>query len=319
MKAFIKTTYGGPEVLRLADVANPKVSVSNIVVKVMANSANPADWHILRGKPYFARLTFGLFKPKNPLLGADFAGIVVEVGERVKDFKAGDYVFGEKLHGGAFAEYISINANECALMPKGASFQAMAGVPIAGLTALQALITHGNLKKGETVLVNGAAGGVGHFIVQIAKAYSATVTAVCSSQSADFVRMLGADNILFHDKDNIHLHQSKYNLVIDAYGNLNHEDYQRMGQRGVMIGFTNLAHILILLVKRMLKKSPIAQFTVQCNKKDLETLASLVQQGVIKTYIEHTFSYQQIPEAIRYIEAMKTKGKVIMSWENPEA
>lgn len=316
MKAFIKTKYGGPEVLQLEEVELPTLKDGHILVKVIANSANPADWHIIRGKPFFARFTFGLFKPKDKIPGADFAGIVEKAGNNVTNFKVGDKVFGESLKGGVFAEYACVADNICAIMPEGTSFSEMACVPIAGLTALQALITHGQLKKGETVLINGASGGVGHFAVQIAKTYGAEVTAVCSSKNVDFVKSLGADNVFAYDKENIHQHEGKYNLVIDTNGNLSFQDYKRMGQRGVMIGFTTIGHMMSVLLKNAFSKFPLAQFTAKANTKDLETLASLIQNRKIKVHIEKTYSYKKLPEAISYIEAMRTKGKVAMIWEN---
>src|SRR5690606_32173536 len=152
----------------------------------------------------------GLLKPKDKVAGADFAGTVVEVGSGVTNFRTGDRVFGETLNGGAFAEYTCAPASVCAHMPEGKSFVEMACVPIAGLTALQALITHGKLKAGESVLINGSSGGVGHFAVQIAKAYGASVTGVCSSKNLDFVMSLGADNVIAYDKTSIHQHNVKY-------------------------------------------------------------------------------------------------------------
>ncbi|MBL7746759.1 MAG: NAD(P)-dependent alcohol dehydrogenase, partial [Chitinophagaceae bacterium] len=309
MKAFTKYKYGGPEVLQLEEVEKPLIKDDHILVKVMANSANPADWHIIRGKPFFARFSFGLFKPKDKIPGADFSGVVEEVGKNVPHFKTGDHVFGETLKGGAFAEYVCAPANVCAKMPNGAGFPEMAGVPVAGLTALQALTTYGKIKEGETVLINGASGGVGHFAVQIAKAYGAKVTGVCSGKNADFVRSLGADNIIAYDKENIHRHPGKYDLIIDANGNLTLSDYQRMGQRGVMIGFTTMGHMISVMLKKIFSKFPLKQFTASANPKDLETLASLIQSGTIDVHVETTYPFEQIPEAIRYIEAMRTRGK----------
>lgn len=316
MKAYTKTKYGGPEVLRLEEVEMPALKDNQLKVKIVANSANPADWHILRGKPYFARLTFGLFKPKNKILGADFAGIVAQTGKDVTQFKVGDKVFGESLSGGAFAEYACMDETICAKMPEGASFQEMACVPIAGLTALQALITHGQLKKGETVLINGASGGVGHFAVQIAKAYGAHVTAVCSAKNEDFAKSLGADKVIPYDKENIHQHTGKYDLVVDTNGNLSFSDYKRMGRRGIMIGFTTLGHMMSVLLKKAFSRFPLTQFTAEANAKDLEILAALVRDKKIAARIEKVFPYQELPEAIGYIEAMRTRGKVAMSWEN---
>lgn len=315
MKAFTKTKYGGPEILQLEEVERPSLKDDHILVKVIANSANPADCHILRGKPFFARFSFGLFKPKDKILGADFAGTVEEVGNNVDHIKVGDRVFGETPKGGAFAEYTCAPANVCAIMPEGIDFPKMASVPIAGVTALQALITHGQLKEGESVFINGSSGGVGHFAVQIAKAYGAKVTAVCSSKNIGFVKTLGADQVIAYDKENIHQHDGKYNLIIDTHGNLSHKDYKRMGQRGVMVGFTTMGLLISVLINTTFSKFPLTQFTAEANTKDLNTLATLIQDRKIKVHIEKIYSYNEIPEALRYIEAMHTKGKVAMIWE----
>lgn len=316
MKAYTKTIYGGPEVLKLEEVEKPELKDDHILVKVMANSANPADWHIIRGKPFFARFSFGLFKPKDKIPGTDFAGIVEAVGKKVTQFKTGDRVFGESLKGGAFAEYISVPAAVCATMPVTANFSEMAAVPVAGLTALQAIVTHGKIREGETVLINGSSGGVGHFAVQVAKAYGAKVTAICSSKNMEFVKSLGADEVIAYDKENIHQHNGRYDLVADINGNLYHKDFRRMGQRGVSVGFTSMGHMMALLLNKAVSKFPLSQFTAVANARDLETLALLVQSGKVKAHIEKTYSYKQIPEAIGYIEAMRTRGKVVMVWED---
>lgn len=314
MKAFIKLKYGGPEVLQLVEVDKPIVKDDHILVKVVANSANPADWHLLRGKPFFARFTSGLFKPNQKIPGADFAGIVVETGKNVTHFKAGDKVCGETLLGGAFAEYVSVPATVCGKFPDNISLVEMAGIPVAGLTALQALVTHGKISSGETVLINGASGGVGHFAVQIAKAQGAYVTAVCSSRNAEFVKSIGADSVIAYDKENIHLHNFHYNLIIDANGNLTYADYKRMGDRGVMIGFTTMGHMLSTLISKQLGKYPLIQFTAEANANDLQTLVNLVTQRKVQTKIDRLFPYTEIPEAISYIELMRTRGKVVMQW-----
>ncbi len=316
MKAFTKSKYGGPEVLQLEEVEKPILKDDHILVKVLANSANPADWHILRGKPFFARFAFGLLKPKYKILGADFAGLVAETGNNVSHFKVGDRVFGDTLKGGAFAEYTCVPANVCAIMPKEMDFPEMASVPIAGVTALQALITHGQLKEGESVFINGASGGVGHFAVQIAKAYGAVVTAVCSNKNVDFVKVLGAVRVIAYDRESIHQHDGKYDLVIDTHGNLSHKDFKRMGQRGIMVGFTTMSHMFSVLIQRVFSKFPLIQFTAEANTKDFETLATLIQNKKIKVHIDRIYPYYKIPEAINYIETMRTKGKVAMVWEN---
>ena len=316
MKAFTKSKYGGPEVLNLEEVEKPALKDGYILVKVMANSANPADWHIIRGKPIFARFSFGLFKPAEKIPGVDFSGIVEETGNNVSQFRIGDRVFGEILKGGAFAEYNCVPASVCAAMPEGTGFPEMACVPVAGLTALQAITTYGRLKAGESALINGSSGGVGHFAVQIAKAYGAMVTAVCSSKNVDFLKTLGADRVIAYDKENIHKHIGKYDLIVDTHGNLNHEDFRRLGQRGVITGFTTIGHMISVSFKSAFNRGiPLAQFTAEANTKDLEILATMIRDKKIRVYVEKIYPYNEIPEAISYIEAMRTKGKVAMVWE----
>jgi NADPH:quinone reductase-like Zn-dependent oxidoreductase len=316
MKAWCKYNYGGPELLKFEETEKPTITDDQVLVKVMANSVNPADWHILRGTPILARFAFGLFKPRNKILGADFAGVVEALGANVTDIKIGDRVFGEMLEGGAFAEYLAAPEHILAAMPKAASFEEMASFPVAGLTALQGLVQHGKIKAGETVLINGASGGVGHFAVQIAKAFGAKVTGVCSSKNADFVKSLGADHVVPYDKENIHEHSKTYDLVVDTNGNLFHSDFTRMGCRGVLIGFTSMPHMIALLLTNVFSKFPFAQFTAEANRADLESLASLAQKEQIKAHISKSYPSAQIPEAISYIEAMRTQGKVAISWED---
>jgi NADPH:quinone reductase-like Zn-dependent oxidoreductase len=312
MKAITKSTYGGPEVLKLSDVARPEIDDDQLLVRVMANSANAADWHVMRGKPLFARFSFGLFKPKNPILGADFAGIVEEIGKEVKSFQVGDRVYGESLQGGAFSEFTAVAAAACARIPDSLSYATMAAVPIAGITALQALITHGKLKADESVLINGSSGGVGHFTVQIARAYGARVTGVCSSANAAFVKSLGAQEVVAYDQEDIHQHTGRYDLVIDNHGNLRFSDFKRLGKRGVLVGFTALGHMMQVLTANALSKFHLAQFTAMANTADLEILANLVKEGKVKPHIEKTYPFEQIPAAISYIEKMRTRGKVVM-------
>ncbi len=314
MKAVTKYKYGGPEVLQLEEVEKPAVKEGHLVVKVVANSANPADWHVMRGSPFFARFAFGLLKPKEKILGADFAGVIEAVGQGVTHFKVGDRVFGETLRTGAFAEYTCVPAGACGLIPEGPGYHEMAAVPVAGLTALQELVTQGNVKAGESVLINGASGGVGHFAVQIAKTLGAHVTGVCSSRNADFVRTLGADAVIAYDTDPIQHHTRQYDVVIDNHGNLTYSDFKRMGKRGVIVGFTTMRNMMALLLNAGLRRYPLTQFTAEANTKDLEILAGMVQRGEIKPHIQKKYVYEQIPEAIGYIEAMRTRGKVVMDW-----
>lgn len=290
MKAFTRQVYGGPEILKMEEITRAEPAAKEVQVQVMANSANPADLHILSGSPFFARFNYGLFKPKNKLTGSDFAGIIVAVGKDVADFKPGDHVFESTLAGGAFAEYLNVPGDACAIMPEGADFHEMASLPIAGVTALEALVHYGKLQPGEKVLINGATGGVGHFAVQIAKALGARVTAVCSANSSPFARQLGADEVLAYEETDLRQHQGQYDLVVDAYGNLRYKDFKRIGKRGVAIGFTNMKTLLSLALK---KKSG-------------------------KPHIHQTYLSDQIPEAIRHIETSHIKGKAVMVREKNE-
>jgi NADPH:quinone reductase-like Zn-dependent oxidoreductase len=257
-----------------------------------------------------------MFKPRKNILGGVFSGEIEAIGKDVKLFKAGDRVFGEKLSGGSFAEYTAVSPDICAIMPEGTEFQEMACVPIAGLTALQALINKGQLKEGESVLINGSSGGVGHFAVQIAKVYGAKVTAVCSGKNAEFVKSLGADRVISYDKEYIHQHSARYDLVVDIHGNLTFGDFTRMGKRAVMVGFTTMGNMMSVLSKKAFSNFPLAQFTAGVNPPDLELLASLMAERKIRVHIDKTYPSTQIPEAIGYIEAMHTRGKVAMVW-NP--
>ena len=316
MKAFTRNKYGGPEVLRLTEVEKPKPKDDQLLIRVKANSVNPADWHIIRGTPKVARMAFGLFKPKKRIPGSDFSGVVEETGKNVTRFKTGDKVFGEYVvGGGALAEYVCVPQTVCGQVPDEADLTAMACLPVAGVTALQALTTHGMVKEGEKVLINGSSGGVGHFTVQIAKNLGVDVTAVCSARNLDFVKKLGADQVIAYDQEDIHQHQGSYDLVIDNHGNLTHKDFVRMGKRAVIVGFISLGHMAEVNLKNLGKRFPIAQFTAQMNTDDLNTLTKMMKEGKLNVHIEKTFPYQQTPDAIAYIEDMRTRGKVAVVWE----
>lgn len=314
MKAFIKKMYGGPEILKLGTTELDSLKPHEIRIRIKANSVNPADWHILRGKPYFSRLIYGLITPKYPIPGADFAGIVEETGSACKRFKTGDHVVGTSLIGGAFAEYIHIDENNCTPAPGGSSLTELACLPIAGLTALQATQLHGNIQSGERVLINGSSGGVGHFCVQLAKNRGASVTAICSSKNKHFVESLGADEVLAYDKTNIHTHGGKYDLVIDTHGNLNFSDFKRMGQRGVLTGFTGIGHLISVMLLSKINSFPLAQFTAEINAKDLAKLVMLCSNGQLKVHMEQVFPFEEIPNAIERLEQMHTRGKLAIVW-----
>ena len=214
MKGWVHRCYGGPEILQFEELAKPVVEDDSVVVKVRAASVNPLDWHTLRGKPYFMRMDAGIGAPTEAQLGVDFAGVVESVGKSVTKFKPGDEVFGART--GAFSEFVRVKeSRNVVLKPAGASFEQAASLPIAALTALQALRDKGQLKAGQKVLINGASGGVGTFAVQIAKALGAEVTGVCSGRNVEMVRSLGADHVIDYTREDFTTGATKYDLIVD--------------------------------------------------------------------------------------------------------
>ncbi len=313
MKAYVRHKFGGPEVLQIEEVEKPSPADDEILVRIKAISVNPVEWHRLRGTPFFMRLVTRPFKPKNKLIGSDFAGIVEAVGTHITKFEVGDEVFGEASLG-SFGEYNCVKLHMLAHKPENASFEEAACLGVAGLTALQGIRDYGRLCAGEKVLINGAAGGVGHYSVQIAKALGAEVTAVCSTGNIDFVRSIGASHVVDYSKHDIHKHNGQYDLVVDVHGNLNFSDYRRMAGRGVMIGFVGTGHMMGLLLRKAFSKMKIEQFTAQPKAEDLEFLAKYYSESKLRTNLDRTFSFEQLPEAIAFIERMHTSGKVAVSY-----
>src|SRR5512147_488979 len=220
MKAIVYTEYGSPDVLELKEVAKPAPKDDDILVKVYAVSANAADLHLLRADPFLIRLSSGLLKPKNTILGSDIAGRVEAVGSNAKQFKPGDEVFGD-ISGcgwGGFAEYACISETALALKPANLSFEEAAAVPMAAVTALQGIRYAGGIRPGQKVLIHGASGGVGSFAVQLAKAFGAEVTAVCSTRNVEQARKLGADHVIDYTRENFTQSGQQYDLIFAANG-----------------------------------------------------------------------------------------------------
>ena len=227
MKAAVHRCYGPPEVVKIEDVAKPVPGDEEVLVKVHAAGVNPLDWHFMRGVPYIMRLESGFGRPKDQRLGVDFSGTVEAVGKSVTSFKPGDEVFGGR--NGAFAEYVVVNAaRNIQIKPARITFEQAAGVPIAAVTALQALRDKGELEEGQKVLINGASGGVGTFAVQIAKAFGAEVTGVASTRNVELVRSLGADHVIDYTKQDFTQGDVVYDLVVDNVGNHSFDDIRRV-------------------------------------------------------------------------------------------
>src|SRR5881392_2899659 len=219
MKAIVYTDYGSPDVLQIREIKKPAPNDDQVLVKVRAVSINPLDWHFIEGRPYIMRgMMGGMRKPKNPRLGVDYSGTVEAVGKNVTQFKPGDEVFGNTI--GAFAEYLCPRADRAvAMKPANITFEQAAGIPVAGLTALQGLRDHGKVQPGQKVLINGASGGVGTFAVQIAKNLGAEVTGVCSTRNVDLVKSLGADHVIDYTKENFTEGAQRYDVIFDLVGN----------------------------------------------------------------------------------------------------
>ncbi|MBK8619999.1 MAG: NAD(P)-dependent alcohol dehydrogenase [Anaerolineales bacterium] len=319
MKAILFTKYGSPDVLQFTDVEKPIPGDDEVLVKVHAASANPADWHIMRGEPFLARLVNGLFKPKHPRLGADVAGRVEATGKNVTQFHAGDEVFGElslnKM--GSFAEYVCANEDTFALKPVNMTFEQAAAVPLAAFTALQGLRDKGQIQAGQKVLINGASGGVGTFAVQIAKSYGTEVTGVCSTRNLELVRSIGADHVIDYTKEDFTNNGQHYDLIFDAIGNRSVSDLKRAltpNGIGSIAGFTSLP----LLFSAMFfgGKQVGLMETASANKKDLLFIKDLLESGKIVPVIDRAYPLSETPEAIRYLETSRARGKVVITVEH---
>lgn len=319
MKAIVRAKYGSPDVLELKEVEQPTHRDNEVLIKVCAASANPADWHVMRGDPFIMRLAFGLFSPKYKILGADIAGRVESVGINVKQFQKGDEVFGSLSEFGGFAEYACASERELVLKPAEITFEEAASVPIAAITALQGLRDHGRIKQGQKVLINGASGGVGTFAVQIAKAFGAIVTGVCSTRNLDIVRSLGADHVIDYTRENFTLSGEKYDLILDAVANFSVSDYRRaMSTRGVcfVAGFTTLAQLMNVKLMGQFGNNKVSTMSTTVNQKDLDFLKELINAGKVVSVIDRTYPFKDTAEAIRYLEKGHARGKVIITLDH---
>lgn len=323
MKAIIYTKYGPPEVLQLKEVEKPVPKDNEVLVKVYAASANPADWHMIRGEPKFGRLVFGLTKPKNIIPGIDIAGQVEAVGKNIQDFRLGDEVFGACGWGGAFAEYVCVKEKSVVLKPAKISFEEGASISVAAISALQGLRDKGKIQPGQKVLINGASGGVGTFAVQLAKYFGAEVTGVCSTRNLDLVRSIGANKVIDYTKDDFTNTSQKYHLIIDNVANRSVTDLKRaLSPNGlcVIIGFSSLfrmfQHMFLGSLVSMIGNKKIAGLgTAKPNKNDLVFLKELLESGKIKPVIERRYTLSEVPEVIRYLEEGHARGKIVITIE----
>jgi NADPH:quinone reductase-like Zn-dependent oxidoreductase len=314
MKAFVYERYGPPENLRMAEVDKPAPKAGEVLVKVLAASVNAADWHVLRGKPLFSRATLGLLRPKHQVLGVDVAGQVEAVGGGVGHLQPGDQVYANLLdHGyGGFAEYVSVPVGVLSSKPAKLSFEEAAAVPMAATTALQGLRHHGALRPSQTVLVNGATGGVGGFAVQLAKAYGAEVTAVTSTPNLELVRSLGADQVVDYTTTDFVAGGRRYDLILDAVGNRSVRDLRRAlaeGGKAAVTGFTSVPRLLGVSLRG---GKQIAMVQAHVTTGDLELLSELIEAGKVRPRIDRRYAFADLPAAIAYLEQGRAKGKVVV-------
>jgi NADPH:quinone reductase-like Zn-dependent oxidoreductase len=322
MKGAVHRCYGSPDVVRYEDIPKPMPADDEVLVKVHAASVNPLDWHYLEGTPYMVRIGAGFGKPENPRLGVDFAGTVEAVGKNVTRYKPGDDVFGGKF--GALAEYVTVRETR-ALAPKpgNMTFEQAAAVPIAGVTALQALRDKGHLHAGQKVLVNGASGGVGTFAVQIAKSYGAEVTGVCSTKNVELVRSVGADHVIDYTREDVTRGEQRYDLIVDTVGTHSPLEYRRvLTPQGVyvMIGSTSPGNWFGWL-ERPIEGSLLSAFVSQkftmmlaeLTPQDLAELGTLMQSGKLTPVIDRRYQLSEAAEALRYLEKGHARGKVVLA------
>jgi len=326
MKAIVQDRYGPPEVLALRDIATPELGDNDVLVRVRAAGVDPGVWHVMAGLPYLLRVVgFGFRGPKVAVRGLDLAGTVAAIGKGVTRFTVGDEVFGIGV--GSFAEFASAPESKLAPKPKNLDFAEAAAVPVSALTALQALRVKGQLKPGQTVLINGAAGGVGTYAVQLAKHFGAHVTGVCSTAKADLVRGLGADAVVDYTREDFTTLAARYDLILDCVGNHGLLKLRRaLSPRGTLVivgsdggsyggkgrwlgGIDRLLRALLLspFVKQKLKG-----FIASERYEDLVALTPIIEAGALRPVIDRAFALHEAADAVRHVASGRTRGKVIV-------
>ena len=326
MKAIVQVKYGPPgDVLELQDVDEPLVEDNAVLVRVRATSVNPADWHLMRGKPYVARLQFGLRKPKDAIGGCDVAGHVEAVGKNVSMFRPGDEVFGSPFGRGlgTFAERGCVSDDLVAVKPANLSFEHAATVPLAALTALQGLRDHGSVKPGHRVLIVGASGGVGTFAVQIAAHLGAEVTGVCSTRNVDMVRSIGADHVIDYSQEDFIQDGLRYDLILQITGTRSPSDCRRaLTPKGTLVLISGdsdgnwigaVGRLIKALVLSRFVSQKLTSFVVKPNTEDLQFLKGLIEAGKVTPVIDRTYSLSEVPEALGYLEQGRARGKVVIT------
>jgi NADPH:quinone reductase-like Zn-dependent oxidoreductase len=324
MKAAVYSSYGPPDVVQIKEAEKPVPKDNEVLLKVRAASVNPLDWHFMRGTPYFVRIATGLRKPKDTRLGVDVAGQVEAVGRNVAQLKPGDEVFGTCR--GAFAEYVCTSDSALVTKPNNITFEQVASVPVAALTALQAFRNKANLQPEQKVLINGAAGGIGTFAVQIAKSFGADVTGVCSTRNVDMVRSIGADWVIDYCHEDFTRSGRRYDLILDLVGNHSMLACRRvLNPKGIYVGagapsgrwmIGPLARGIISPLLSSLVNQKLVMVLAKPNKNDLIIIRELLESGKITPVIDKRYTLSDVRGAIRYLEAGHARGKVVIAVES---
>ena len=323
MKAIAYEAFGSADVLELKEVRKPDVEPDEVLVRVRAASANPYDWHVMRGVPYVARLMgVGLRKPKESVLGTDLAGEVEAVGKAVTRFRPGDEVFGF-VGAGGFAEYVSAPEKLLALKPANLSFEQAATVPLAAMTALQGLRNVGEIRAGQKALIVGASGGAGTFAVQIAKWFGADVTAVCSTRNLEMVRSIGADQVIDYTREDFTRGGQQYDVIFQLAGTASPSACRRvLTPKGrLVLSSGDSQGRFIGPVGRIIKAALLSPFVGQTlrplitkpSSDDLQLLRELIEAGRVTPVIDRTYPLSEAADAIRYLETGRARGKVVIS------
>ena len=321
MKAIVYNKYGTPDVLELEDIDTPVVGDDEVLIRVHASSVNAGDWHMMTGTPYLIRPMAGLLKPKRNIPGGDVAGRIEAVGADVTEFAPGDEVFGE-IEGGAYAEYVAVPAHDIVLKPANLTFEQAGAVPVAGLTAVQGLREHGQIQSGQSVLINGASGGVGTFAVQVAKALGAEVTAVCSTANVEIARSIGADHVIDYTREDFTKSGRRYDLMFDVAGNHSVADCKNMlkpggtyvpvgGRGGRVLG--PLPRLVRAALAFGFGNKRLAWFVAHMDQEDMTFLAELLESGQLKPVIENTYPLAEAPTALRNMGDGHAKGKSVIT------
>ncbi|HEY0687407.1 MAG TPA: NAD(P)-dependent alcohol dehydrogenase [Kribbella sp.] len=322
MKAIVQHTYGSTDVLELGDIDRPEMADDEVLVRVHAAGVDRGVWHVMAGLPYPLRLAgYGLRTPKNPVPGTDMAGVVEVVGKNVTRFQPGDEVFG--IGKGTFAEYTRVLENKLAPKPANLTFEQAAVVAVSGSTALQGLRDHGQVQPGQKVLIIGASGGVGTYAVQLAKAFGAEVTAVCSTTKVDLVRSLGADHVIDYMREDFAAGEQRYDVILDIGGNASLSRLRSVlsptgtlviagGETGGRWLGGSDRQIRAVLLSRFVGQT-LRTFINSENHEDLIVLAGLIESGKVAPVIDRRYPLAEAPKAIRYLLEGHARGKVVIT------